>query len=78
MGNQKTLPKDKMTHAILFQVQNEPGRFYTDSAGIHESDATPDSLAEEGFFEMADEPVNDPCYPNVVRKLTFARIDTPG
>ena len=78
MGNPTPPLKDRMTHAVLFQVENEPGRFYTDPAGAHPSDATPDALAEEGFFEVADEPVRDPGHPTVVRKLTFARIDTPG
>ena len=78
MGNQTPPLKDRMTHAVLFQVQNEPGTFYADPAGTRESDATPDALAEEGYFEVADEPVRDLRHPNVVRKLTFARIGTSG
>lgn len=78
MGNEKTPPKDAMTHATLVQVRGRPDEYYCDPAGTQESDATPDSLTEQGFFEVADEPVSDPRYPNVVRRLTYARINTPG
>ena len=78
MGNQTPIPKHRMTHTVLFQIASERDRYYADPAGTRESDATPDALAEEGFFEVSDEPVRDPRHPNVVRKLTFARIGTPG
>ena len=73
---QKPRATDRMSHTVLTQVRGAPDSYYADPAGTQVAGVTPESLVEKGFFEVADETMDDPRYPNVARKLTFARIDT--